>query len=283
MDASKLANEAPHFFTQIAMHLIPDSEYEKLLKLSHFAKLNKSVSKFDLLQDSLRKYQWAILAFIKAKHINAVLVNEEVDNYILMDLNGSTEFSRAVFELIIYGKASLDSLAQFIGEYFEFGIKPRDCDFKWKIFREKFEHLGIFDGFVAEFDSWLDKDSAFTDSISATRDTWIHRGFIVLPFLWPPNELGCFGISKNIDLGNLMDTKFSREFFVPVNEFLELHQSRLMRLLFGVLESVAEIESQGRSFKLPERGARNKMSFLPTGITIEQSWVGFKIGPFSRN
>jgi hypothetical protein len=50
-----------------------------------------------------------------------------------------------------------------------------------------------------------------------------------------------------------------------------------------VLESVAEIESQGRSFKLPERGARNKMSFLPTGITIEQSWVGFKIGPFSRN
>jgi hypothetical protein len=265
------------------MDLVPDPGYENLLRLSYFAKLNQSSSKFDLLRDALRKYQWAMLASHSAEHINKVLMDQVVDKHLLLDPNGSMEFSRAVFELVTYGKSSLDSLAQFASEYFSLAIKPQECDFKWSRFREKFEHLGIQEGLMDELNSWLDKNSVCTDSIAAMRDKWIHRGFIVLPFLWPPNELGCFGVPKSIDLRNRTETKFSREFFVPVDEFLELHRSRLTRLLFAVVERVAELESQGRPYKVPEHSAHNKMSFFPIGVTAEASWRGFKIGPFSAD
>ncbi len=278
-----MPTEAPHFFTEIDMGLMQGLDVENFLKLGHFAKINNSTNKFDLLRDAIRKFQWAVAAANLGRTVNGELMSLPVDQYLLADPTAQMIVSKAVFEVVIYGKASLDSLAQFISEYFSLGVNARGCDFKWDSFREAVEEKALRNGLMTELESWLTKESKATDSISATRDSWIHRGFITVPFLWPPNDLGCFCVAKRIEFDpkELVAVTSSSEFFFSLGFFFDKHEGNIARLIRSVLESVIWLEAKGRAYVPAQHVQGQIFSFFPVGITVGMECVGVKMGPYS--
>lgn len=183
--------------------------------------------------------------------------------------------------MIIYGKACLDSLAQFISEYFKLNEKSQSCDFKWSDFRGKFEQLGICSGLMNELDYWLNKESKLTNSISSARDHWIHREYITVPLLWPPKELGCLVVPKLIEKDNLAKTTFTEKYYYSSSQFIGLHQNNISRLLSAVIKKTAVVESKGIELLIEDDQIKNKVSFFPIGITEERKWDGITLGPYT--
>lgn len=76
--------EAPHQFTEINMNFLSDDDYKNLLVVSQCAKKNSS-NNFGKLSDSLRKYQWFLIAQLRAQSIEDTMLKMEVNSYIVMD------------------------------------------------------------------------------------------------------------------------------------------------------------------------------------------------------
>jgi len=277
----ELPKEAPHQFTEINMNFLSDDDYKNLLLVSQSVKKTGRSNILGKLSDSLRKYQWFLIAKLRAQSIEETMLEMEVNSYIVMDPLAQGEFSKSIYEMMIYGKACLDSLAQFTSEFFILNEKPQSCDFKWSNFREKFEALEICSGLMNELDYWLNKDSKLTNSISSARDHWIHREYITVPLLWPPKELGCLVVPKLIEKDNLAKTTFTEEYFYSSNQFIELHQNNLSRLLSAVIKKTALVESKGIELSIGDDQIKNKVSFFPIGITEEREWNGITLGPYT--
>jgi hypothetical protein len=274
--------KAPHFFTETVLDLVKDLGLENLLNLSYFADLNATSSKFDLLRDAVRKLQWVDLSYNQAKNIHGTLSGIDSNQCVLVDPGGQLGFSKSLYELIVHGKSSLDSLAQFVAQYFSLPVKQQSADFKWAAFRERFETLAISDGLMGQLEYWLSKDSETIDSISATRDNWIHRGFITIPLLWPPNELGCFGIARRVDSTDALMSvlPLSEEFYFHVDNFLKMHRDNLFKLVSVVIEEAVRIEAKDR-VSAPVDINLTKYLFFPYVGTVGQLVTHFKFGPFT--
>jgi hypothetical protein len=131
-----LPAQAPHLFTEIIPDLVSSLGLKNFLTLSYFARLNGSTIKYEAFRDAVRKLQWVEMALQQARHTHDVLKNLEVDDNILLDPVAQLNFSKSVFEVIVYGKSSLDSLAQFLTKFCALPTEPTGADFKWAPFRE---------------------------------------------------------------------------------------------------------------------------------------------------
>lgn len=276
----KISEDAPHQFTEIDMNLLSTETYISLLKISHFAKENGTLSKLKKLNDALKKYQWFFVALNNAREIEKTLRDLYSGSTLLMDPTAQSIFSKSIYETVIYGKASIDSLAMFISDYFELNLKHQSCDFKWADFRSKFNQLDIYSGLMNELETWLTKDSEETGSISSTRDHWIHREYITTLFLWPPNELGCLVIPKSFDTNTAMTDKITSETHYSAEDFTQLYSDNLSKLLNAVIGNVEITEAKGKVMSITE-DLLQRTSFFPLVVTIESKWTNIQLGPFS--
>ncbi|MDF1817774.1 MAG: hypothetical protein P1U54_04000 [Immundisolibacteraceae bacterium] len=276
-----VSKEAPHQFAEIDMNLFSNIDYESLLTISYFSKANGTIKKYSKLSDALRKYQWFVIAHLRAQAIEKELLKIKIQSNILMDPIAQSEFSKSVYEMIIYGKAALDSLSQFFSDFFDLKEKSQNCDFKWEAFREKFEKKNFCPGLMADLEYWLTKESELTNSISSSRDHWIHQEYITVPLLCPPNDIGCLVIPKLIRKYNIVDDDFSSSNYYSIDQFVNIHHNNLARLISSIITSAAAIESDGRKANFPDKHMENRSSFFPCGITEHRIWKGVLIGPFT--
>lgn len=274
----EIPKDAPHQFTEIDMHLLSTQNYISLLKISHFAKENGTSLKLKHLNDALKKYQWFVIALNNARQIEATLRDFDSCGNLLMDPTAQSIFSKSIYEIVIYGKASIDSLAMFISDYFDLNLQHRQCDFKWADFRSKFNQLDICSGLMDELEDWLKKDSEETSSISSTRDHWIHREYITTLFLWPPNELGCLVVPKSFDAVILKKVTFETHY--SAEDFTQLYSHNLSKLLDAVINKVEITEANGKTISITE-DLSQRVSFFPLVVTVESTWGTIQLGPFS--
>jgi len=275
-----IPKDAPHQFTEIDMHALSTKTYTSLLKISHFAKENGTSLKLKKLNDSLRKYQWFVYALNNARQIEETLRGFDSRGNLLMDPTAQSGFSKSIYEIVIYGKACIDSLAMFVSDYFDLNLQYRKCDFKWAGFRSKFNQLDICSGLMDELEDWLKKDSQETGSISSTRDHWIHREYITTLFLWPPNELGCLIVPKSFDTNTVILEKVTSETHYSAEDFTQLYSHNLSKLLDAVIDNVEMTEANGKTISITEDLSR-RISFFPLLITRQVTLTNIQLGPFS--
>ena len=276
----EIPKDAPHQFTEIDMQLLSKKTYTSLLKTSHFAKENGTSLKLKHLNDALKKYQWFVIALNSARQIEETLRGFDSRGNLLMDPTAQSIFSKSIYEIVIYGKACIDSLAIFISDYFDLNLQHRQCDFKWADFRSKFNQLDICSGLMDELGDWLKKDSEETGSISSTRDHWIHREYVTTLFLWPPNELGCLVVPKSFDTNTVILEKITSETHYSAENFTQLYSHNLSKLLDAVIDKVEITEANGKTMSIAE-DLSQRISFFPLVITIESTWTTIQLGPFS--
>jgi hypothetical protein len=279
-----LPTQAPHFFTSVALNAIPEIEYALLVEVSQLATSNSQNSSYSHIRYALQKLQWVKMACLRAKHIDDELTKIEVDDSLLMDPTGQAEHSRAVFEIMAYGKAVLDALSHFLNYRWALGMKEQTSDFKWQVFRDEVSKISPqIDGFLKSEISWLDKDSRKSDSLPAARDEWIHRGAPEIPLAWPPTDVGVLPVPKSLDTKpGSSSISANQENFFSTDQFVEKHWGNLVTLTKLVLHEAILVERDSQPNKEIVDSVGPPVSFFPTLITVEKQWSKMSIGPFTK-
>jgi hypothetical protein len=279
----RFPEQAPHFFTGVALNAIPEIEYSMLVETSQLAKANNQVQAYSDIQFAIQKLQWVKMACLRAKQIDSDLEGIEVDDSLLFDPIGQAEHSRAVFEIVAYGKAVLDSISHFLNGRWKLGMKEQSSDFKWQIFRDEVSKISpVLQEFLDSNKPWLDKGSKYSGSLPAARDEWIHRGAPEIPLAWPPTEVGALPVPKSLEasIGYTSIEANSKNFY-STKAFIEVHWGNLVRLTRIVLQEAIKKERTTQPDTKIVNAEGSQINLFPNLITVKKRFTGMKSGPYT--
>lgn len=275
----QLPDKAPHFFVRVAFDFLPEISYEDLVQLCHLTEKTGRKDKYKALVDCLIKMQWAKIAGLEAIAIEEGIAKQSDEETIPYDPIGQAQHSKALFDFVSHGKASLDSIAVFLNTYFNLEKKGGQRDLRRYSFQQiVIEADEVIGEAIKSLKVWLDKNRNNSDSIIATRDEWLHRGSPPVQALVPPPDIGYLPIPRDLKGGfPSEDIPLSSEYFWTTKKFIEFHFEKMSSLFNTVVKRCVEIEQTMTSMKIPlESSFPHRMSFFPMRATKDQQMQRMK-------
>ena len=109
IDSSKssgMPTKAPHFFTEVAFHVLPEVNMQEIIYLSQIVTSKGGTQRYSALRDALRKIQWAKLAALEAIQIEKEISGQMLPGTIAFDPVGQARHAKAIMESVTHTKGS---------------------------------------------------------------------------------------------------------------------------------------------------------------------------------
>ncbi|PKL39012.1 MAG: hypothetical protein CVV44_09090 [Spirochaetae bacterium HGW-Spirochaetae-1] len=268
----KLPEKAPHFFVRVAFDFLPEIGYKEIVLLSQLVKESEIKSeKYKALIDSLIKLQWAKIAGLEAIAIESGISKQFEEGVLPFDPVGQAQHSKAIFDFISHGKASLDSIGLFLNSYLNLGRPEKKCDLRHHAFREGIANSDdIIGSHIKSLEVWLTENRPTSDSIVATRNRWIHQISPPIQAISPPVEIGYLPIPKQLDGYPNLDTPLTQKYYWTTTDFIDFHFKKLSLFFNAIINRCISIEKAKLTSSINIEDNPHRISFFPMRNTKDQ-------------
>ncbi|MFH1638757.1 MAG: hypothetical protein ABIB93_00320 [Chloroflexota bacterium] len=229
--------EFPHIFAEVVFQLIPEVNYENLVRISQLLKINQNMENYSSLTYALRKIQWAKLSALEAIEVEQDIAEQKEGGNIAINPICQAQHAKSLYEFVLHIKAALDLLAVFLAGLLSLSTEESGCDLKYKEFRDGVAAKDIEIGqYLKSLESW------FLD-IQERKEKWAYH-YATRVFLIPESaDLGLLPVAKVVTEDYaLQDLPPTSKFYRTTPEFAEFHFNKLASFFNLIVERCIKIE-----------------------------------------